>query len=204
MQLARQEGYEIVIEEPGKKASDKSTLHFVQSGEAVRAVYELRYGATLTEFQPTLSTAKQVSSVKVNGWNEAKGERIEVEVDQSSLTGAQGLKSKLMPGTTNPVKDRKHVLTNQPVRDKQTAHAVAAAQLNSINQELVTGTGSVVGLPELRAGSQVYLWGLGKRFSGRYFITGSTHTIGMSGYTTQFECRLEELETDPHEDKKKS
>ena len=93
------------------------------------------------------------------------------------------------------------MMTNQPVRNVQTAHSVAAARLKSINQELVKGTGSVVGLPELRAGSQVYLWGLGKRFSGRYFVTSTTHTIGMSGYTTQFECRLEELETDPHERK---
>ena len=199
MKLARLEGYEIVIEEPKKKGDSKTVLRFVESGDPVRAVYELRYGATLTEFQPTLSTAKQVSSVKIQGWDEAKGERIQVEVGQQALAGAQGLTKKLMPGTKNPVEDRKHVITNQPVRNVQTAHSVAAARLISINQELVKGTGSVVGLPELRAGSQVYLWGLGKRFSGRYFVTSTTHTIGMSGYTTQFECRLEELETDPHE-----
>jgi phage protein D len=35
--------------------------------------------------------------------------------------------------------------------------------------------------------------GLGARFSGRYFVTATTHAIGDSGYTTQFECRLEEL-----------
>ena len=201
MKLARLEGYDIVIEEPKKKGAGKTVLHFVESGDPVRAVYELRYGATLTEFQPTLSASKQVSSVKIQGWDEAKGERIQVEVGQQALAGAQGLKKKLMPGSKNPVEDRKHVMTNQPVRNVQTAHSVAAARLKSINQELVKGTGSVVGLPELRAGSQVYLWGLGKRFSGRYFVTSTTHTIGMSGYTTQFECRLEELETDPHERK---
>jgi phage protein D len=91
------------------------------------------------------------------------------------------------------------VLSNHPVRDEQTARAMATARLATINQELVNGTGSVPGIPELRAGSQVYLWGLGKRFSGRYFVTGTTHNLGMSGYTTQFECRLEELVADPHE-----
>ena len=35
--------------------------------------------------------------------------------------------------------------------------------------------------------------GVGTRFSGRYFVTSTTHTIGDSGYTTQFECRREEL-----------
>lgn len=202
MELARLEGYEIVIEEPAPKGPKNTTLRFVQSGDVVRAVYELRYGATLTEFTPILSTAKQVSSISINGWDEAKGQRIKVEVGQGSLNGSHGLKKKLMPGSKNPVEDRKDVLSNLPVRDAQTAHAVATARLQSTNQKVVTGTGSVIGLPELRAGSQVYLWGLGQRFSGRYFVTGTTHTIGMSGYTTQFECQLEELEPDPHAGKK--
>jgi len=39
----------------------------------------------------------------------------------------------------------------------------------------------------------VFIRGLGDRFSGRYFVTGTTHTIGGSGYTTQFQCRMEEV-----------
>ena len=200
LKLARSEGYEIVIEEPLGKG--QPMLRFTGAGEKVRAVYELRYGATLTEFQPTLSTSKQVSSVTVNGWDEAKGEAIKVNVGQSSLKSSQALESKLMPGSQNPVAKRKEVLTNEPVRNAQAAHALAVARLATINQELVTGNGSVIGIPELRSGSQIYLWGLGRRFSGRYFVTGTTHSIGMSGYTTQFECRLEELEKDPHEERR--
>ena len=58
---------------------------------------------------------------------------------------------------------------------------------------MVKVSGSTVGLPNLRAGSVVEIDGLGSRFSGRYFITATTHSIGDSGYTTQFECRREEL-----------
>jgi phage protein D len=50
-----------------------------------------------------------------------------------------------------------------------------------------------VGLPDLRAGSVVNIDGLGARFTGRYFVTSTTHAIGDGGYTTQFECRREEL-----------
>ena len=60
-------------------------------------------------------------------------------------------------------------------------------------KDLVTGTGSVVGLPDLRSGGVLMITGLGKRFSGRYFVTNTTHAIGDSGYTTQFACRREEL-----------
>ncbi len=58
---------------------------------------------------------------------------------------------------------------------------------------MVKGSGSTVGLPDLRAGTVVHVDGLGERFSGRYFITSTTHTIGDGGYATQFECRREEL-----------
>ena len=48
-------------------------------------------------------------------------------------------------------------------------------------------------LPDIRAGTVLEIDGLGERFSGRYFVVSTTHTIGDSGYTTQFECRREEL-----------
>ena len=35
--------------------------------------------------------------------------------------------------------------------------------------------------------------GVGERFSGRYFVTDTTHAVGDSGYTTQFGCRREEV-----------
>jgi Bacteriophage probable baseplate hub protein len=59
---------------------------------------------------------------------------------------------------------------------------------------MVKGSGSTVGLPDIRAGCVIMLERLGKRFSGRYFVTSTTHTIGDGGYTTQFQCRREELQ----------
>jgi uncharacterized protein len=197
-QLARSEGYDVVIEEPPDDGP--TTLRFNWSGTAQVSVLRMRYGAGLIEFQPTFSTSKRVSSVVVDGWDEAKGERIHEEVGQPALEGSRGIQAKLIPGTRNPVENRQEVLANQPVRDRQAAAALAAARLAANNQELVTGSGSVVGIPELRCGTRLDLFGLGLRFSGRYFVTSTTHTLGMSGYTTQFECRLEELRPDPHEE----
>ncbi len=34
--------------------------------------------------------------------------------------------------------------------------------------------------------------GLGARFSGTYFLTETTHTIGAGGYTTRFGARRED------------
>jgi len=61
-------------------------------------------------------------------------------------------------------------------------------------QNMVTGRGSTVGTVDLRAGSFVQIQGLGKTFSGRYFVKSTTHTINASGYVTEFEVRLEEAD----------
>jgi len=52
----------------------------------------------------------------------------------------------------------------------------------------VAGNGVAIGLPGLRAGSQVELAGLGKSFSGGYVVQATTHTLDSRGYTTRFEC----------------
>ena len=88
--------------------------------------------------------------------------------------------------------DREEVITDKPVNSDAEAKRLARETLERISKDIVKGTGSVVGLPDIRAGRVLFLTGLG-RFDGRYFVTGTTHAIGDSGYTTQFECRREEL-----------
>jgi phage protein D len=56
---------------------------------------------------------------------------------------------------------------------------------------MVEATGTSVGLPELRAGQQLLIRGLGARFSGVYFVTKTTHTLNDSGYVTKFTARRE-------------
>jgi len=183
LRLARLAGYELLVTE----LKGEAALVFGPPNPGARPTYKLHYGRTLTEFQPTLSFAHQVEEVVVRGWDPVKGEEIDVTV------GGGALKGKIKEGAQNPAKGRKEVIGHQPVRDIQAARDLAKATLARIQNEAVKATGSVVGLPDLRTGCQIHVAGVGLRFNGRYFITGTTHTIGMSGYTTQFECRLEEL-----------
>ncbi len=183
MRLARLAGYDLVVtEEKGQAA-----IAFGPPNPTARPTYKLHYGRTLIEFQPKLSFAHQVEEVVVRGWDNEKGQEIDVTV------GGGALKNKLKPGSPNPAKGRKEVIGNRPVKDAAAARELAKATLALIHNEAVTASGSVVGLPDLRTGCTIHVAGLGLRFNGRYFVTGTTHTIGTSGYTTQFECRLEEL-----------
>ena len=60
---------------------------------------------------------------------------------------------------------------------------------------MVTAKAKTIGLPSLRAGTRVNIQGIGARLSGTYFVTKTTHTLGENGYTTEFDCRREDLGT---------
>jgi phage protein D len=159
----------------------------------VPAVYELKYGQTLISFKPTLKTKNQVAKVTVRGWNPAQKKEIVGEATWDDLD-IQGLPSvQDMAAVDSALAGSEEVVADEPIETEAEAKQKAKAHLAKLAKDLVTGSGSTLGLPELRAGRPVFIQGLGSRFSGRYLVTSSTHAIGDSGYTTQFEARMEEL-----------
>jgi phage protein D len=86
---------------------------------------------------------------------------------------------------------REEIVVDEPVFTKKQARKRAYAILRERQKEMVKATVRTVGLPDLRAGQRTIIKGLGSRFSGTYFITETTHTIGDSGYTTRFNARRE-------------
>jgi phage protein D len=85
-------------------------------------------------------------------------------------------------------------LINRPIRSPvditRSAIFVTRKLRNIINNRL-TGRGSAVGDPRIRAGAVIRLNGLGTDFSGDYRVTSATHTIGKNGYRTDFTVRKE-------------
>ncbi|HEU5013489.1 MAG TPA: hypothetical protein VFT66_13280 [Roseiflexaceae bacterium] len=196
MQRARAIGYDLTVVEDGDSAklqARPSKLRFAPSENIKRTIYELKYGISLIEFQPTLTTANQVSKVTVRGWDNEKKKPISVTVGRNELETKGVGKAGNQQAIEQSFDQREEVIVNRPVNSQQEAQTYARRRLEENAKELVTGSGAVVGLPDLRAGTVVYISGVGQRFSGRYFVTSTTHTIGDGGYTTRFECRREEL-----------
>ena len=193
VERARHNGYDIYIEEVAQNGSTTSRLHFHPPDRGVPAVYELKYGQTLISFKPTLKTKNQVAKVTVRGWNPAQKKEIVGEATWDDLD-IQGLPSvQDMSAVDSALAGSEEVVADEPIETEAEAKQKAKAHLTNLAKDLVTGSGSTVGLPELRAGRPVFIQGMGSRFSGRYLVTTSTHAIGDSGYTTQFEARMEEL-----------
>jgi phage protein D len=194
MERARRIGYDLFVEEVSANGQGtKSQLYFGPSVNLRNITYELAHGRSLIEFQPDLTTAKQVGKVTVRGWDQVNKRAIEKTATRSELktkgVGAAGGESEIEQGFN----DREEIVADRPVNSDQEAKTLALETLERIAKDMVKGTGSTVGLPDLRSGSVLFINGLGSRFSGRYFVTSTTHTIGDSGYTTQFECRREEI-----------
>lgn len=187
LERARRLGYELFVKE-----GSKTSLYFGPSDGLSQRTYELQYGRSLIQFQPTLTTANQVGEVTVRGWDAVNKKKIEYTAKRSEVSGAGlGAGEKTIEQSFNK---RKEVVAKRPISTEAEARELAIATLKNIARDMVKGSGSIVGLPSLRSGAILMLSGLGERYSGRYFVTSTTHAMGSGGYTTQFQCRKEEAQ----------
>lgn len=196
MERARRVGYDIFVEEKGQDGrSEEPGLYFGPSENIRRVTYQLSFGKSLIEFKPELTTARQVGEVTVRGWDAVKKKTITHTATRKDLktkgVGPNGGQAEI----EKSFNQRKEIVADRPIHSEDEAKKLAIATLENIAKDMVKGTGSTVGLPDLRAGGIVMLDGMGKRdrFNGRYFVTSTTHAISDGGYTTQFECRREEV-----------
>ncbi len=192
---ARQRGYVIFIQEADPKVrGSKQRLYFgpSQGGRipGLRDVtFELEWGKSLIDFKPTLTTANQVRSVTVKGWNQRTSQPIKEKV---TLADRSIKLNRDLDELLEKCDPRDEVVTGESVFTRLQARERAKAILTERQKEMVKASATTVGLPDLRAGQRIQISGVGSRFSGTYFITDTTHTIGDGGYTTKFSARRED------------
>ncbi len=188
--LARRSGCRLWWDE------DAQTLRMARTAAGPPA-YELEWGKSLSRFSPTLTTRGQVSRVTVHGVDPtASGgaRRISGAATWSDFEPErEGLDDDSRRAVEDAVRDREEDIHHEPVTTEAEAQARARAYFRAMAQGLITGTGATVGAPALRAGRAVTLTGLGRRFSGLYTATRTTHTLSAAGYVTEFTARKEVL-----------
>jgi phage protein D len=174
------------------ETTKKDTLHFVRptdarDGQSVR-VYTFEWGQSLISFSPTLTLSRQVASVTVKGWDPATKEPISYKATVDDLPGSgNGESGPAAAG--KKLSNKEEVVVDAPVRSQEEAQRLAIAMLRERAYEFITGTGRAIGIPDLRPGDNVDIAGIGKRFSGRYYVKKVEHTLGGGGYFTQFDVR---------------
>ena len=193
---ARQRGY-VVILRPDPTGRTPGTLYFgppdttrPATPQALRDVtFQLHWGRSLIEFKPKMTTASQVSSVTVHGWNRRTRKPIAetVTLDDARIRCNRDIHRLLEQ--CNP---REEIVVTEPMFTPQAAKKRALAILDASQHEFVKCDGTTVGLPDLRAGLHVDILNVGARFSGRYFITETEHTINDAGYITKFKAQRDD------------
>lgn len=145
----------------------------------------------LIDFTPTMTISNQVSKLTVLGWDPVKAQPIEYTATAKDLPGGQNSAD----GQSGPeaaegaAGARQEVVVDAPVLSQEEAKELAIALLRERAYEFITATGRVAGLPELRPGDNLEIFGLGKRFSGTYFVKKVEHALNTSGFFTTFTGR---------------
>jgi len=173
--------------------SGEDTLHFVKPTDGRDAsstrVYQLEWGKNLINFTPTMNLSRQVGSITVRGWNPRTKSAIKYTATAKDLPGAS------KGGTSGPqaaektMQGKQDAVVDAPIASEQEAKDLAISLLRERAYEFITGSGQIIGLPDLRPGDNLEISGLGKRFSGEYYVKKVDHSIGDSGYKTQFDVR---------------
>ncbi len=161
------------------------------------ASLKMSMGDDLVAFHPSLSLARQVSEVVVRGWDVQQGAEIEsrVQAGQEATTmGGQSSASRLLDAAFGSKNRAIRVISDHPVMTQSEADRLAQAHLDEASLNLIEATGTTMGNAGLLPGQVVEIVEVGKWFSGRYYLTGTTHRYDYtSGYTTSFNARRNAL-----------
>lgn len=179
---ARRIHYEIAI--------DDKTLKFrpvpFDQGEALTLSAE---SGGLLEFYPRLTSAFPVTEVKVRGWSAMDKKEIVGQSktgDEPSKMGGDKSGAAVVEGAFGAAAG---LIADHPVMSQAEADQVAKARYNSAGLTLIEGSGVCFGTADVRGGKVIKIDGVGKHFSGNYFVTAARHTYTPRGYYTHFDVR---------------
>jgi uncharacterized protein len=181
---------------------EDKTLIFRKAKEGQRKAYTLvwcnpskRFDASATvlplkSFNPSLNTLNQVSNVIVRGYDPVNKKEIVGRAgvgDEETIMGGAHIGAQVASNAFGA--QTEEVRVDTPIASQEEADQRARAIYNQRALQLVTGSGSSIGLPDLRPGRVIELDGFGPRFNGLYYVIQATHNIGGAGYTTTFQVK---------------
>jgi hypothetical protein len=190
--IATENGFEMFIDHTSDPKGRVLKFQFLIS--EFTPTVSLQWGASLMEFTPRLTTIGDVFGVSVRVWVETL--QTEFVIVASWDYDRASLDLTIYPSLIGEIDEILGPQANGKVLSIDTTSYVTAARdilkelLPRLNNRL-TGSGSCVGNPNIKASRVIRLNGLGDQFSGLYRITSATHTFDASGYRTSFQVRKE-------------
>ena len=153
MERARRIGYDLFVEERANGGRVGARLPAAPP-PSINPTYRLTYGKSLIEFQPELTTANQVGE----GHRARLGQRQErADHVHRDAAGAGRPRAWAPSGGQDAIEksieQKAEIIATKPVESQAEARKLAIEILEGIAKDMVKATGSVPGLPDLRAGT---------------------------------------------------
>lgn len=179
-QRAARIGFELFVEDGKVNFRKPETKEFI----------ELRWEREITSFSSRVTSAEQVSEVEVRGWDYTQKEVItETAKSEKVITNTGNQKGSDCCNKFNLNKPPKMIVVNKPVSTPKEAEMMAQSLCDELGGEFVYADAKAEGSPKIRPGRFVNLKDMGKRFSGKYYITETRHVCTKQAYTTEFAVR---------------
>jgi hypothetical protein len=187
-QIAKDNGWQMYIDHTAEPRGSVLKFQFLVQDYAPSLT--LTWGASLTEFTPRLTTVGEIEGVSARVWVDSLKMEFVITVnwdyDRAMFTVSIAPSSGVLGELLAPAK----TATIKPTSYATAPRKILTELLPKLNNRL-TGSGSTVGDPRIKASRVVDLQGLGRQFSGLYRITSTTHTFDAGGYKTSFQARKE-------------
>ncbi|MCG8364047.1 MAG: hypothetical protein MJA27_12040 [Pseudanabaenales cyanobacterium] len=177
------------------------TLYFRKPAYKSDPVVNLEWNKSLVSFSPELNIAEYAAQVSVTGQDTLNQKNIvataklntpEIKKQEMQQTLDILLNFITLNFITRSKSIRPELLreqVKQPVASEKHAENLAKSILLKRNEERLKGNGESIGVPDILAGANIELKGLGSQFSQTYYIEKTNHTISSSGYRTTFSVK---------------
>ncbi len=147
----------------------------------------LKWLEDFDSFRVRVTSAEQVKSVEVRGWDYTKKQAIVSTKSTASLltstdSGTGSAASNTFSSQT------KMIVVDQPVFSSAESDAIAQSLCDELGGEFVSADAKGEGNPKIRPGRVVTLTEMGN-YSGSYYVTETHHMFNERKYTTHFSVR---------------
>jgi len=169
---------------------DDKKLFFKKPEDDKKEIYTLALGKDIISFKPKLNTSQVLSEVEVRVNNPKNPSKpIVGKAKAGSERTQEGGRQTASQWAQKKTKTEKKVISNAMLESVRQANNLALAVLNRASDTFIMGDVECVGIPNIKSGVCIKLEKMGKRFSGKYYVTAATHKIGENGYRTTFEVK---------------
>jgi phage protein D len=165
------------------------TLYFRKPQDQSKAIMIFELDKNFVSFSPRLSVSTLVNEVIVTGWDVKTKKKIKESVTLTDVIKNSEMKKTIEKFIQSADGLDPKKVERKALESKEDAKKAGEVEIKKSLDTFIQGDLESAGNPEIRCGNNVDLVGLGKLFSGSYYIKSSKHSFSGSGYMTSLGLR---------------